>query len=67
MSSTFSSQMCSVALCNSRCTLIVIPIALRNNTFRIVINLKWMVGGQVNPISISIIINKNNNNNCHYY
>ena len=33
----------------------------------LVINLKWMVGGQVNPI-ISIIIdnnnNKNNNNNC---
>ena len=44
-----------VAICNK-------IVALCNNTCRkLVTNLKWMFGGQVNPI-ISIIIDNNNNN-----
>ena len=47
--STRNRERCSVALCNNRPS-------------HFVINWKWMIGGQVNPI-ISIIINTNNNNN----
>ena len=46
---TRNRERCSVALCNNRPS-------------HFVINWKWMIGGQVNPI-ISIIINNNNNNN----
>ena len=40
----------------------IVAVCKKNKLSHFVINLKWMVGGQVNPI-ISIITDNNNNEN----
>ena len=58
---TFRPEIYRCLLCRTLYSKIV-AVCKKNKLSHFVINLKWMVGGQVNPI-ISIITDNNNNEN----
>ena len=59
-----TARVCFVALCNNRRTLQYLSHFVIKKLSHFVVNLKWIVGGQVNQI-ISIIIDNNKNNNTN--